>query len=222
MKAAVSLAMVIVASITVASDHNNLDDSRPLRFEDALALAFRSQEVQVGFQYDPFTRSYRPRLEYKRGFAPNRHIEFGVDSDFQLKRRAQSAVEVSYFETIRQESLKHAALGYRVDLHSDGGARLRGIATWSGQNLAKFHVNLDAVWASKRAFAWEATLGYSIPEGFDKTYVAQVSLADGRRSTAGFGLRMQVGHQEIFDLGFEVDLNRRLQPRLNIGFTWGF
>ncbi len=222
MRAQLCLSACIISSFAMASDHNNLDDSRPLRFEDAFALALRSQEVQVGFQYDPFTRSYRPRLEYNRGFALNRHIEVGFDPELQARQRAKGSFELSYFEAVQQETLKSPALAYRVDARSEGGARLRGIATWSVANLSKIHANLDGVWTKGRAFEWEATIGYSRPVGFDRTYVAQLSIADARRAVMGFGVRVQVGHQEVFDLGFEVDLNRRFQGRLNLGFTWGF
>ncbi|MFX8696415.1 hypothetical protein ABTM58_20400, partial [Acinetobacter baumannii] len=75
MKRLLILTGIALAGSALATDHNNIEKDRPLRFDDAYSIAYRSLEFQNGFRLDTFNRGrpvYNFRSELQYGFAKNK------------------------------------------------------------------------------------------------------------------------------------------------------
>lgn len=232
---------ILLASTSFASDHNNIDSGRPLRFEDAYSIAFREQTLEFG--YSLFTRdTARPNhgfsAEWKSGFAKNKEFSIGFHRFSLGSANELESLELSYFHGLRRELNNLPALAYRVEVgvptrSGSRGADLlfRGISTKSLKNLDKVHLNVEVEGnTDKFSPSWNALLGYSVPLGypstFDRTLVAELGLLNiGRKQsgTFGVGLRQQLSPYEIFDLGATLNFSGGTTGlKLAIGYSRSF
>ena len=230
---AIIAAFGLASACALATDHNNLDSGRPLRFDDAYSIAFRERAIEFVFSVDTFRRSsptYGLKAEYKFGFAKNRDIGISFEPSYSGAERRFDAnnVELSYFHGIRREIENQPAIAYKIDLGLPTGRdsrgvdlRFRGIATKALGQYDKLHLNLDAIYASKpgsseRNVVFGAILGYSTPLGypkqFNQTLVAEFALqqskvrGQGYTGTIGLGMRRQIGVRSVLDFGIESDV----------------
>jgi hypothetical protein len=237
------------SGLAIASDHNNVDKERPLRFDDAYSIAYRSFEFQNGFRLDTFNQSrpvYNFRSELQYGLAKNKDISIGLEPfvSSDSGKLIGNVVELSYFEGITREIGNSPAYGYRVDagLPVSGGTgiefRLRGILTKSLNHYDKVHLNLDYYQSisrpsSDRRQRMGAILGYSNPIGYPKSF-SQTFLAEfgieqsaepgsGFNSWIGLGIRRQHSTVGVLDFGIHVDIQRAYVDQLSsIRLTLGY
>ncbi len=238
-----ALGLALCATPALASDHGNLDDARPLRFEDVAPLPYGSRELQFGLR-SSLIRGQRPlgelRGEYKVGFAVNRHFEIGFDPSFQSGRRSESAFDAAYFEQLRQSNpegtfLASFGLAYRLEYvreQNEDYLRTRFIADKQTGDYGRLHVNVDGLTSlQSRGTAWDIHFGYSEPLGaprhLESTLVAEFS---GRTAGfgssdwipgAGLGIRKQVSSLGTVDFGVELDFGSVRAFRLVLGYTLG-
>jgi hypothetical protein len=222
------------SALAAASDHNNVDKERPLRFDDAYSIAYRSYEFQNGLRLDTFNRArpvYNFRSELQYGFAKNKDFSIGIEPFISSDsgKLVGNVAELSYFEGVSREIGNSPAFGYRIDagLPISGGTgtefRVRGILTKTLNHYDKLHLNIDHYHSTsaapgERQMRMGAILGYSNPMGypksFDQTFLAELGFEEGVangsgiNSWVGFGLRKQVSATGVIDLGMQVDLHR--------------
>jgi hypothetical protein len=75
--------VVSAVSEAYAVDHNNIDANRPLSFDDAESIGLGEQAIEFGAALTfPRGRDVGGEfeLEYLYGFAPNTHLNVGIDS----------------------------------------------------------------------------------------------------------------------------------------------
>lgn len=223
---------LVTSSMALASDHNNLDKERPLRFEDAYSIAFRSFEFQNGFRLDTFRRGkpvYNFRSELQYGFAKNRDISIGFEPSYSTEsgKVLGNVVELSYFEGVAREIGNSPALGYRLDLGLpvSGGEglelRSKGILTKTVNQFDKLHFNVDLIHSTAKDAGEQRTrlgavMGYSKPLGypkrFDQTLLAEFGVEQSKRSGGdlngwfGIGMRKQLSPAGVLDFGLQTDL----------------
>lgn len=245
---------IMLVSGALASDHNNIDSGRPLRFDDAYSIGFGERALEYGLS-SAWLRGgsmlYDGKFEFKYGFAKNRDIGINFHPSYLEEDKHFDAgnVELSYFQQIQREIDNSPALAFKVDLGLPTGrdssgieARLRGIMTKNAGQYDKFHINVDAFFATDpeagaRDVTFGAVFGYSNPLGaptkFDKTFVAQFAVEQGRMSgegwtgNLGIGLRQQVSERGVLDFGIESDIfapsgSRKTPIRLTLGYSYGF
>jgi len=234
---------VLLATSAVASDHGNLDDARPLRFEDVAPLPYGARELQFGLR-SSLIRGQRPlgelRAEYKVGFAVNRHFELGFDPSFQGGRRSQAAFDAAYFEQLKQSNpdrtfFASLGLAYRLEYVREQGEdhlRTRLIADKHVGSYGRLHMNVDGLTSLQgRGTAWDVHLGFSeplgAPEHLETTLVAELAgRTAGLGSSnwipgAGLGIRKQVSSLGTVDMGVEVDFGSVRAFRFVLGYTLG-
>lgn len=221
MKLFASFGVVSLSILVSASDHNNLEPSRPLSVEDAYSIAYGEREIQMGFS--AYGRSHdRPlyglRSEFQYGFAKNRDFSLAFES---LSPHAPTSFEASYFENLNRETERSPALGYRVSALQTGSQsnmELTLAATKAWHQYDKLHANigLDSHDAPKFIIGYSSPLGY--PRQFDLTAVGELVYQNGVGSI-GVGLRRQVSAQGVIDLG--VTSGGGLS-RLVFGYSFGF
>lgn len=226
-------ATLSLSVLGVASDHNNIEGGRPLRFDDAYSIALRERAFEFGVTLDTFRRrgpSYGNKTEVKYGFAKNQDISVAFEPSYpSSQRRADIGnVEIGYFNGLRREIDDSPALAYRVDvgLPTGRGAkgldlRIRGIASRALGQYDKIHLNLDlnmntSPAVGERPNTVGVVLGYSKPLGyprrFDQTLVADFAIQQSKNQGEGFigslglGLRRQVSARSVFDIGVTTDL----------------
>lgn len=225
--------LVLIASVTFATDHNNIESGRPLNFDDAYSIAYRSFEFQNGIGLDIFSHQrpvYRLHSEVQYGFAKNKDLSFGFEPSYSADSKKVSAnrVEIGYFEGVSREIGNSPAFGYRVDVALPGDSssrgaqvRLRGAFTKAAHQYDKLHLNVDlninsAPNPGERSTTIGAILGYSNPVGypkeFNRTFLAEFGVqqsvldAGGWNGWLGVGLRRQVSTTGVVDLGVQSDL----------------
>lgn len=250
MKRLLMLPALMLSGAAFATDHNNIEKDRPLRFDDAYSIAYRSLEFQNGFRLDTFNRArpvYNFRSELQYGFAKNKDISLGFEPSYNAadgKTRLNIA-ELSYFEGLRREIGNQPALGYRVDvgLPVDGTrrgveTRFRGVLTKSLHQYDKIHLNFDVNYSSapnsgERSTTLGAILGYSSPVGyprhFNTTMLAEFGVeqskldAGGVNSWVGIGMRKQVSTTAVIDFGLQSDVfSAKGNTRSPVRLTLGY
>lgn len=224
---------VCAAALAGASDHNNIEAGRPLRFDDAYSIAFRERAFEFGLSLDSFRRrapNYGLKSEFKYGFAKNQDIAIAFEPHWNGSSQEfdPGNIELSYFHGIAREIDNAPGLAYRVDVGLPTGIgakgldlRFRGIATKNLGQYDKLHLNVDLDMASnpspgERRHTLGAVLGYSAPLGyprrFDQTLVGEFSFkqsrvdGEGYIGSVGIGLRRQISPQSVFDIGIASDL----------------
>lgn len=220
-------------TLGLATDHNNVDAGRPLRFDDASSIAFGERAIEWGVTGNlgrGRNNSAVGALEFKYGFAKNQDLGIAWHPQYAGANQRFSAgeLEFTHFRQIQREINSSPALAYRMKIgvpmeRGESGVELgmRGILSTTLRQYDKIHFNLDATLATEpepgeRDLAWGLLVGYSNPLGaptqFDKTLVAQFGFEQSRRagegwfSTVGVGLRQQVAEQAVFDFGLESDI----------------
>lgn len=233
MKRLAVLGILTVPYLSAASDHNNVDKGRPLRFDDAYSIAYRERAFEFGLTLDTFRRrapSYGAKAEFKYGFAKNQDIGIAFEPHYNGADRELDAgnLELSYFNGLQREIGEAPALAYRVDVGLPTGLdakgldlRFRGIATKALGQYDKLHLNLDLNMVTdsgpgERRHTLGAVLGYTSPLGypkrFDQTLLAEFAvqqsrmLGEGYVGTVGLGLRRQIDPRSVFDIGIESDI----------------
>lgn len=242
MKAIVALGILGIASLAIAqSDHNNLDKERPLTFEDAYSIAYRSYELQTGLSAFAFLNrrpQYGLRTEIQYGFAKNRDLSIGWDPvyDSGSARLRGNTLELSYFEGLSREIGNAPAIGYRIEMEApttgsarNADVRARLILSKRARTYDKFHLNLGAATTGKVAFG--AILGYSLPLGypnhFDTTFLAELGIeqsrmASGQNSWAGIGIRRQIDVTTVLDYSLRMRFGSAVSESRNLlTFTVG-
>ncbi|MEQ1822827.1 MAG: hypothetical protein ABL949_09965 [Fimbriimonadaceae bacterium] len=236
MKLPLAIGLACLVTGARASDHNNLDSGRPLRFDDAYSIAFGERTFDFGLNLDSFRRkasTYGFDAEFKYGFAKNQDIGIGMA---QAISGETGKVELSYFHGVRREIENAPALAYRVDFGlptregEEVDLRLRGIATKALGQYDRVHLNLDLGVEPRSAPRYGLILGYSTPLGypkrFDQTLVAEFTLEQIEGNThgsLGLGLRQQVGVRSVFDFGVQTGLiGPDRTTRLTVGYSVGF
>lgn len=224
---------LVLSSLVPASDHNNIEAGRPLRFDDAYSIAFRERAFEFGLTLDTFRRrgpSYGNKTEFKYGFAKNQDISVAIEPTYSSPERRGDLgnVEIGYFNGLRRQIDDAPALAYRVDVGLPTGRdakgldlRFRGIATKTLGQYDKVHLNLDlnmntSPGPGEHRHTVGAVLGYSTPLGyprrFDQTLVADFAVQQSKKQgegyvgSVGLGLRRQVSPQAVFDIGVTSDL----------------
>lgn len=218
-----------------AVDHDNIDASRPLTFDDAETIAFRERAFEYGIAP---TWPYRRRslglglsAEVLYGYALNSHVS--LDFNPSLGARSGSGdrgfdlgdVGVGIQRNLNRETLSRPAFGLRADAYlptgrdSRGvGFRFRGIMSRTFNQYSRFHVNLDAnVQTSpeegERSFAPALTLGYSRPLGyprrFDRTVVAELGARASDEENRGAVFYTGVGLRQQVTVVSVVDVGIR-------------
>lgn len=233
MRRLVCFATLSLSVLGVASDHNNIEAGRPLRFDDAYSIAFPERAFEFGLSLDTFRRrapSYGSKAEFKYGFAKNQDIAIAFEPHYSGANRTFDAgnVELSYFHGLRREIDNAPALAYRVDVGLPTGRdakgvdlRFRGIATKALGQYDKVHLNFDLNMMTdsrpgERRHTVGAILGYSSPLGypkrFDQTLVAEFAIqqsknqGEGYVGSVGLGLRRQIDARSVFDIGIASDV----------------
>lgn len=233
-----------------AIDHNNIDEGRPLRFEDASSIAWHERAIEVGFGAGFPRRGsalLNSKLEFLYGAFLNTHFGVALEPSYasEAERFDASNVELSFFHALRREIGNGPALAYRVGIglptarDSRGvEGRLRAILTKALRQYDKVHLNLNAQvnsdpMAGARDAAFGAVLGYTTPIGyprsFTQTLVAEFAVeqsavrGQGWIGTVGLGLRKQIGVRSVLDAGVESDVFiTGSAPRIPFQFTAGY
>ncbi|RYG32841.1 hypothetical protein EON81_19685 [bacterium] len=208
---------LLATSALAQTDHDNLDANRPLRFEDAEPLAFRTLALEYGLRL---------------GFPRRR--ELGLNGDFELiygsnlNGQLEIGIEdIAYLYSFRQEIGNTPALALKAEASFDNGYRLRGIATKTVGRYDRLHLNVDVDIQDGRA-RLGGVLGYSHPLGypreFNTTGLAEIAFIPGSRMVSvGLGVRRQISPRAVLDFGLQSDLDSRGTPlRLIAGYSTSF
>ncbi len=245
--------VVLGTSQARANDHNNIDANRPLSFDDAEPIGYREQALEMGAALIvPQGRSVGGEfeLEYLYGFAPNTHLNIGIDpsvgdrADTDDTRFDPGNVSVGVFHNFNREYNNTPAFAVRADAYFPTGRdsrgvdfRLRGIASKTVGQYDRLHLNLDLnvnteTESDERSVVPGVILGYSRPLGyprrFDRTFVAEVGASvgeetgDGAIVSAGVGLRQQVGYQSVLDIGLKGNIATGNGDRSEVRLVTGY
>ena len=126
--------VALVASSAHAVDHNNIDANRPLSFDDAESIGLGEQSLEVGAALiKPHGRSVGGEfeVEYLYGFAPNTHLNIGLDPSVGGRtgtddtRFDSGDVSVGLFHNFNREydnTPAFSVLGVRASEENEGGA----------------------------------------------------------------------------------------------------
>jgi hypothetical protein len=231
------VALLALTTPALATDHDNIDAGRPLRFDDAESIAYRELAFEFGLGLNSPRR--RPvgldgQVELLYGFARDSHLEFGFAPRLGGHARSNETgfefgdLDLGLFHQFRREIRNAPALAAKVEasIPTESGEstrlRLRGIATKTVRQYDRLHLNLDAelvpnARAGERSTVLGAVLGYSRPLGypteFNTTGVAELALRQGERNgegttvSAGVGFRRQISPRSVVDFGVQSDLS---------------
>src|SRR5712692_5748693 len=189
-RVAISFCMALLAGLSAnaayAIDHDNLDEGRPLRIEDAYPIASGEWAVEMGAglsaQRKSRTRGFFP-IEVLYGLAPNLQMSLGTTLFTDPKRIEEQTksgdLRVSGLYNFNQETLSLPALGMRVTVNTPTGisssgvdVRVKGLVTKSFDRLS-VHFNpafevFSGTTAIERDSRYELALGASYPIGAPK------------------------------------------------------
>lgn len=202
------LALIALPTLAIASDHNNLDSDRPLRFEDAYSAAHGAREFQLGLASERF-RSMQAPFELKWGYAMNRDFSVGIEPTIG-DGSTFGAIKLSHFQTLSGEDERNPAFGLRlsamVPTNSDV-ARFGVKGVWSrlAGGQSKLHLNLGF---TSNPNVYEGIIGYSKPMSFDQTILAEAGI-NSNEKWLGLGIRRQLNLRTVLDLGIEHRLGER-------------
>jgi len=244
---------VFAESSAIAVDHNNVDANRPLSFDDAESIGLREQSLEVGVGVTkPRGRTVGGEfeVEYLYGFAPNTHLNIGIDPSVGGRANREDTrfdpgnVSVGVFHNFNREYGNTPAFAVRADASLPTGRnsrgvdfRLRGIASKTIGQYDRLHLNLDLnvnteAEEDDRNVTPGVVLGYSRPLGyprrFDRTILAEVGVRGSEEKgtdaivSAGIGLRQQVGYQSVLDIGLQSDFAGDRRDRNDVRFIAGY
>jgi hypothetical protein len=219
----------LLTSPVWAVDHNNLDEGRPLRLEDAYPIAYGelSTETGVGFRHN--------RQSPDRGVFPIEilygaywNLQLGIGSTLATEPRTVDEAEKSgdlrtvALYNVNQETLRIPALAAKLSVGFPTGVRsrgvdteLKGIVTRSfGRTRAHLNVGYEVIGHTgdgERTGRYEIVLGAQYPVGYPRslntTVLADVftqqSVRAGESNPTGVevGIRQQVAPLTVLDIG---------------------
>jgi hypothetical protein len=229
LSALVLAALLCAPANGFAIDHGNLDEGRPLRLDDAYAIATDERALETGAGFSLLRRGsdrgFFP-IEVLYGALPNLQIGLGTtlsthphDIDDPVK---SGDLRLSALYNFNQETLVMPAFGVKLDVNLPTGVDakgvalgLKGIVTKSIERLslhfnAGYQVLTDAR-REERDGRYELVLGASYPLGAPRytraTIVADVfteqSADHGEANIVGaeLGFRYQVTRTIVWDAG---------------------
>jgi hypothetical protein len=225
--------LIAIAPETLAIDHNNLDENRPLRLDDAYAIASGELAVEVGAGFalerrGP-DRGFFP-VEVLYGAYPNLQLGLGTTlftdprgTDEQTK---SGDLHVSGLYNFNQETLTLPAFGLKLALNLPTGVdssgvdvEVKGLVTKSFDRLS-LHLNagyefLSGTLRDERDGRYELILGASYPVGAPQytrtTLVGDVFTEPGSRRGgsnvvgAEVGFRHQLTARIVIDAGIGTE-----------------
>ena len=192
---------------TYATDHNNLDDNRPLNFDDAEAVAYREKTIEFGAALSTPRRgglNLDGDAEFLYGVRRNTQLSFGLDPLFardagdNSRHASLGDANIGLLHNFNRETQSTPAFALRADAYLPTGRdsrgvdyRLRGIASRRCGQYGRLHLNLDLGVNSQARGGERSTLpavilGYSRPLGyptrFNRTLVAELGYRAAERS----------------------------------------
>jgi hypothetical protein len=227
---ALVLSAVVVTPVSVlAIDHGNLDEGRPLRLEDAYAIATGEIALETGAGFSLLRRGpdrgFFP-IEILYGVLPNLQVGVGTtlsthphDVDDPVK---SGDLRVAALYNVNRETLVMPAFGVKLEVNVPTGVdargvalELKGIVTKSVERLS-FHFNagyqvLTDARREARDGRYELVLGASYPLGAPR-YTRATVIADvfteqasqhGEPNVVGaeIGFRYQLTRTIVWDAG---------------------
>jgi hypothetical protein len=229
----VVVALLVIVTDTVAIDHTNLDEGRPLRLEDAYPIAHGEIAVEAGSgvtlpRRGPNRGVFGVELLY--GALPNLHISIGsllsTDARAIDEPPRSGDLHLSALYNFNQETISVPAFAAKLGLNTPTGvdARgfgvdLKGIVTKSIERLG-VHLNagrefLTAPRDGERDGRYELALGASYPIGAPQftraTLMGDVfseqSVHRGEATTVGteIGIRYQLTTRVVWDVGMGTE-----------------
>lgn len=222
---------VLSAPAVFASDHNNIDAGRPLRFDDADPVALREQSLELGLWLG-LPRRHPLGLglaaEYLNGFALNSQASLGWSPSAGGRAGSRSTafdagtLSLGVLHQFNREIKDTPAFALRGDVYLPVGReargadfRLRGILSRSVLGYDRLHLNLDLEAASspdsrERQFNPGVVLGYSHPLGlprqFTRTAVAELGVQAGPRQGTGPVVTLGIGLRQQVTVRSVIDL----------------
>jgi hypothetical protein len=230
-----SLALLMVtAPAAYAIDHKNLDEGRPLRLDDAYAIASGELAVEVGAGF-ALERRAPDRgvfpVEVLYGALPNLQLGLGTtlltDPREAHEQTKSGDLRVSGLYNVNQETLTLPAFGLKVELNLPTGVdsagvdvEVKGIVTRSIDRLS-LHLNagyafLGGTTGEEQDGRYGVTLGASYPVGAPQytrtTLVGDLFTEQGDRRGgsnvfgAELGFRHQLTQRVVVDAGIGSEL----------------
>jgi hypothetical protein len=221
--------LCLIAKPAWTIDHNNLDEGRPLRFEDAYPIAYGELSAETGAQFllnRHKTDRFAFPLEVLYGVYWNLHA--GVGSTLSTQSHAIDEPEKSgdlrafALYNFNQETLRLPALAVKLGLDFPTGVRSQGVDTkligivTRSFGPARAHLNagyefVGSAGAGKRDGRYTVVLGAQYPLGyprhFDTTLLADVftqqAVRSGETNPSGIevGIRRQIAPLVVIDAG---------------------
>jgi hypothetical protein len=189
-------------------------------------------------------------VEYLYGFALNTHLVIGIDPAVGGRADSENTdfdpgdLSIGVFHNLNREYGNTPAFAVRADTYFPTGDdsqgvdfRLRGIASKTVGQYDRLHLNLDLdvntqTEEEERSVVPGLILGYSRPLGyprvFNRTILAEVGVRAGEEegtsaiTSAGIGLRQQVGYQNVLDIGLQSDFAGSDGERDDLRFVVGY
>lgn len=229
-----SLLLVSLAAFPAwALDHNNLDEGRPLRIEDAYPIAYGELSLETGARFSLNRRSpdrFSFPVEVLYGAYWNLHV--GLDSILATEPRTIDESEksgdlrVSALYNFNQETLRLPAFAVKLGLdfptgiHSSGvDTELTGIITRSFGRI-RTHLNVgyefigharDGERDGRYALVFGGQYPLGAPRSFNTTLLADIfteqSARSGKSNPTGIevGIRQQVASLVVLDVGMGTE-----------------
>jgi len=212
-----------------AVDHNNLDEGRPLRLEDAYPIAYGEFSAETGVRFSLNRQSPDPvafPIEILYGAYWN--LQLGLGSTLATEPRTIDEAEKSgdlrtfALYNFNQETLQLPAFAAKLSLDFPTGVRSRGVDTeLKGIMTRSFgrirsHLNVGYEFIGhagdgRRTGRYEIVLGAQYPLGyprfFNTTVLADVftqqSVHAGESNPTGveIGIRQQIAPLMVLDVG---------------------
>jgi hypothetical protein len=241
--------LVGLPSAVLAIDHDNLDEGRPLRIEDAYPIAAGEWAIETGAGFSALRRSrtqgFFP-IDVLYGLAPNLQVSLGstlLTDPRRVEGQTKSGdLQLSGLYNFNQETLSLPAFGLRLTLNVPTGIessgvdfRVKGLVTKSiGRLSIHFNPAYEVFSGTKpfeRASRYDLALGASYPVGAPKhtlttllgdVFTEQVSRrGDPQIVGAEIGIRHQWTPWTVLDAGVGTEFAGPAN-RASIFLTAGF
>ena len=182
----VALLMGLPANPAYAIDHDNLDEGRPLRLEDAYPIAQGEWALEMGAGLSAPRKSRAGGvfpIEMLYGLAPNLQVSLGTTFQTDPKRIDEQTksgdLQFSGLYNFNQETLNFPAFGLRVTANVPTGTassgvdfRMKGLVT---KSIGRLSVHFNPAYEMysgttplERDGRYELALGASYPVGAPK------------------------------------------------------
>jgi hypothetical protein len=221
--------ILLATSESKAIDHKNLDANRPLRLEDAYAIAQNEWVVEAGIGFTAERRGsdrFLFPIEVLYGIFPNAQVSLGSTFSTEprqiVEQNKSGDLRLSGLYNFNQETLTLPALGLKTGLNLPTGVRSSGvdfhIKALATKSIGRLSTHFNAVYnfedstkTGERDGRYEFVVGASYPPGAPKytrtTLVgdlfAEQSLRRGASNTYGaeVGMRHQLTARTVLDFG---------------------